>query len=173
MIKLWNRPFFKFLFPSLAPSISSCSCSCSFLSTLSSNSQSSSSFPSLIQEDKKEEIQIIYHDKRSKRDHVAYAKPGQDLLHLAHEFNIDLEGACDGSLACSTCHIIIDSKDNYDRLDIPSDEENDMLDLAFGLTDQSRLGCQIKAESWMNGMKVIIPEVTRNMAVDGYKPKPH
>lgn len=153
MIKLWNRILNRFIL------------SCPY------SSQSSS--PSPLPSSTKGEIKIIYHDKRSKKDHVAFAKSGQDLLHLAHDFNVDLEGACDGSLACSTCHVIIDSKENYDRLGVPTDEENDMLDLAFGLTDKSRLSCQIKAEPWMNGMKVIIPEVTRNMAVDGYRPKPH
>ena len=59
---------------------------------------------------------------------------GQDILTLAHENNVDLEGACEGSLACSTCHVILDQK-SYDKLPEPTDEENDMLDLAFGLTE--------------------------------------
>lgn len=62
------------------------------------------------------------------------AENGTNLLELAHKHNIDLEGACEGSLACSTCHVIVDKK-FYDKLDEPSDEENDMLDLAFGLTE--------------------------------------
>lgn len=55
-------------------------------------------------------------------------------MHLAHENDIDLEGACEGSLACSTCHVIVEPE-YYKRLPEPSDEENDMLDLAFGLTE--------------------------------------
>lgn len=62
------------------------------------------------------------------------AKNGQNLLELAHENSIELEGACEASLACSTCHLIVDNS-FYPKLDEPSDEENDMLDLAFGLTE--------------------------------------
>ncbi len=58
---------------------------------------------------------------------------GQDIMRLAHENNIELEGACEGSLACSTCHVVVEPH-FYEKLDEPSDEENDMLDLAFGLT---------------------------------------
>ncbi|KAJ1646735.1 mitochondrial matrix iron-sulfur protein, partial [Dispira simplex] len=97
---------------------------------------------------------------------------GDSLLEIAHANNIDLEGACEASLACSTCHVILD-EDVYDRLEEPSDEENDMLDLAFGLTETSRLGCQVRMSKDLNGMTVYLPAATRNMAVDGFKPKPH
>lgn len=93
-------------------------------------------------------------------------------MRLAHENDIDLEGACEGSLACSTCHLILEPE-YYNKLEEPSDEENDMLDLAFGLTETSRLGCQVKLAPELDGMTVVIPSATRNMAVDGYKPKPH
>ncbi|OAJ44083.1 hypothetical protein, variant [Batrachochytrium dendrobatidis JEL423] len=63
------------------------------------------------------------------------AKDGTNLLELAHANGIDLEGACEGSLACSTCHVVVD-QEYYDKLSEPSDEENDMLDLAFGLTER-------------------------------------
>lgn len=99
-------------------------------------------------------------------------EPGQDLMRLAHEHDIDLEGACEGSLACSTCHVIL-PKAYYDRMPEPTDEENDMLDLAFGLTQTSRLGCQVKLGPELEGMRITIPGATRNMAVDGFKPKPH
>ena len=68
---------------------------------------------------------------------------GKTILEAAHDNDIDLEGACDGSLACSTCHVILE-QNHYDALPPPDEEEEDMLDLAFGLTDTSRLGCQIK-----------------------------
>lgn len=97
---------------------------------------------------------------------------GENLLHLAHENDVELEGACEGSLACSTCHVILERED-YDKLGEPIDEENDMLDLAFGLTETSRLGCQVKLREDLSGMRVRLPSATRNMAVDGYKPKPH
>lgn len=59
---------------------------------------------------------------------------GDDLLSLAHEHDVDLEGACEGSVACSTCHVILDGE-SWDKLPEAEDEENDMLDLAFGLED--------------------------------------
>lgn len=100
------------------------------------------------------------------------AEEGQDLMRLAHANNIELEGACEGSLACSTCHVILEPA-VYAGLPEPTDEENDMLDLAFGLTETSRLGCQVKVGPNLEGARVTIPSVTRNMAVDGFKPKPH
>jgi ferredoxin len=62
------------------------------------------------------------------------ATEGDTMLDLAQRYDIDLECACEGSLACSTCHVILD-QDYYDKMEEPTDEENDMLDLAFGLTD--------------------------------------
>ena len=82
-------------------------------------------------------------------------------------------GACEGSLACSTCHVIVEDEEYYKRIPEPDDDENDMLDLAFGLTDTSRLGCQVKATKELDGLKVRIPSATRNFAVDGHVPKPH
>lgn len=57
-----------------------------------------------------------------------------NLLEMAHKHGIDLEGACEASLACSTCHVIVEDPDVFDKTGDISDEENDMLDLAFGLT---------------------------------------
>ena len=87
------------------------------------------------------------------------------LLEVAHNNGIDLEGACEGSLACSTCHIVVE-KSFFDSLPEPSEEEEDMLDLAFGLTHTSRLGCQIIVDEKLDGMKVTIPSGTRNMNVE-------
>ncbi len=93
------------------------------------------------------------------------AENGLSILEVAHNNGIDLEGACEGSLACSTCHIIVEKSFFYDLPD-PSDEEEDMLDLAFGLTHTSRLGCQIIVDEKLEGMKVKIPSGTRNMNVE-------
>ncbi|MBK8176863.1 MAG: ferredoxin family 2Fe-2S iron-sulfur cluster binding protein [Rhodospirillales bacterium] len=90
---------------------------------------------------------------------------GLSVLEIAHRNDIDLEGACEGSLACSTCHVIVDP-DWYDRLGEPSEEEEDMLDLAFGLTHTSRLGCQIRMTTELDGLTVTLPSATRNMMVD-------
>ena len=70
------------------------------------------------------------------------AEKGLSILEVAHKNGIDLEGACEGSLACATCHVILE-KEIFDSLNEPTEEEEDMLDLAFGLTHTSRLGCQI------------------------------
>ncbi|KXN71099.1 ferredoxin precursor [Conidiobolus coronatus NRRL 28638] len=102
----------------------------------------------------------------------ARGRVGQSILDVAHSNEIDLEGACEASLACSTCHVIL-TDEIFDSLEEPTDEENDMLDLAFGLTETSRLGCQVELREDMEGMTVKIPSATRNMAVDGFKPKPH
>ena len=87
---------------------------------------------------------------------------GLSVLEIAHRNNIDLEGACEGSLACSTCHVIVDPE-WYDLLKDASEDEEDMLDLAFGLTQTSRLGCQIIITEELDGLTVRLPQATRNM----------
>ena len=93
------------------------------------------------------------------------APVGLSVLEIAHRNNINLEGACEGSLACSTCHVIVDSE-WYDVLETATEDEEDMLDLAFGLTHTSRLGCQIKMTEELDGLEVSLPAATRNMMVD-------
>ncbi|KAI8336170.1 2Fe-2S ferredoxin-type domain-containing protein [Chlamydoabsidia padenii] len=100
------------------------------------------------------------------------ATEGDTMLDLAQRYDIELECACEGSLACSTCHVICD-EEYYDKMEEPSDEENDMLDLAFGLTDTSRLGCQVEMNQDLDGITVRIPSATRNLRVDGSKPTHH
>jgi ferredoxin, 2Fe-2S len=87
---------------------------------------------------------------------------GLSVLEIAHRNDIDLEGACEGSLACSTCHVIVDPE-WYENLAIASEEEEDMLDLAFGLTKTSRLGCQIRMSEELDGLTVTLPAGSRNM----------
>ncbi len=89
---------------------------------------------------------------------------GLSVLEIAHQNNIDLEGACEGSLACSTCHVIVDSE-WYDALPPATEDEEDMLDLAFELTHTSRLGCQIIMTEDLDGLVVRLPSGTRNMMV--------
>lgn len=103
---------------------------------------------------------------------VVPARIGESLLETAHRHEIDLEGACEGVCACSTCHLIVPQK-IYDTLPEASENEEDMLDMAFGLTETSRLGCQIKVTSEMEGIVFEMPKATRNFYVDGHKPKPH
>ena len=93
------------------------------------------------------------------------APNGISVMEIAHKNNVPLEGACEGSLACSTCHVIVDEP-WFDKLDEASENEEDMLDLAFGLTHTSRLGCQIIMSNELDGIKVSLPSATRNMQVD-------
>lgn len=92
------------------------------------------------------------------------APVGLSVLEIAHRNNIDLEGACEGSLACSTCHVIV-NQEWYDTLPPAEENEEDMLDLAFGLTCTSRLGCQIIMKEELDGLTVKLPAATRNMLV--------
>ena len=87
---------------------------------------------------------------------------GLSVLEIAHRNGIDLEGACEGSLACSTCHVIIDAE-WYELLTEPTEDEEAMLDLAFGLTRTSRLGCQIIITEELDGLTVSLPAGSRNM----------
>ncbi|MEQ8697040.1 MAG: 2Fe-2S iron-sulfur cluster-binding protein, partial [Bauldia litoralis] len=68
---------------------------------------------------------------------------GTSVMEAARDHGLDIEGACEGAMACSTCHVIVDA-DWYDKLEPASEDEKDMLDLACGLTKRSRLGCQIE-----------------------------
>ena len=90
---------------------------------------------------------------------------GLSVLEIAHRNGIKLEGACEGSLACSTCHVIIDPE-WFDALEESTEQEEDMLDLAFGLTHTSRLGCQIKMTPELDGLVVTLPAATRNMMLE-------
>ena len=84
------------------------------------------------------------------------APAGLSVLEIAHRHGIDIEGACEGSLACSTCHVIVDP-DWFAKLASPTEDEEDMLDLAFGLEKTSRLGCQIVITEALDGLKVALP----------------
>ncbi|CAG2109877.1 unnamed protein product [Medioppia subpectinata] len=87
-------------------------------------------------------------------------KEGDSLLDVVVDNELDLDGfgACEGTLACSTCHLIFEKKD-FDQINNKAtDEELDMLDLAFGLCDTSRLGCQIILTPWMNGLEIKVPD---------------
>ncbi len=94
--------------------------------------------------------------------HEIDASTGLSLLEIAHRNGIDLEGACEGSLACSTCHLIVDPE-WFAKLEEIQEDEEDMLDLAFGLTRTSRLGCQIILNDALDGLIVTLPEGSNNM----------
>jgi 2Fe-2S ferredoxin len=104
---------------------------------------------------------MVFVDAKGAR-HEVDAPVGLSVLEIAHKHGLDLEGACEGSLACSTCHVIVDSS-WFEALQEPTEDEEDMLDLAFGLTKTSRLGCQIVMSEELDGLTVTLPSATRNL----------
>ena len=90
------------------------------------------------------------------------APMGLSVLEIAHKHGVDIEGACEGSLACSTCHVIVDPS-WFGKLAGPTEDEEDMLDLAFGLEKTSRLGCQLVMTPALDGLVVRLPPGSRNL----------
>lgn len=90
------------------------------------------------------------------------APVGASIMEVAQMFDFDIEGACEGVMACSTCHVIVDT-DWYAKLAPVSEDEDYMLDLAIGLTETSRLGCQIIMTEALDGLVVRLPAETHNM----------
>ncbi len=86
---------------------------------------------------------------------------GLSVLEIAHRHSVDIEGACEGSLACSTCHVIVDAS-WFPKLATPTEDEEDMLDLAFDLQETSRLGCQLIMTDALDGLVVKLPAGSRN-----------
>ncbi len=98
--------------------------------------------------------QMVFIEKNGQNRLCDFAA-GDTVLSVARRHKIDIEGACEGEMACSTCHVIVDST-WYPRLPKPKIEENDMLDLANGVTRTSRLGCQILLTDELDGLTVRI-----------------
>ena len=103
---------------------------------------------------------VIFIENGEKKEVVA--DNGLSILEIAHQNNINVEGACEGSLACSTCHVIV-NENHFNKLSEATEEEEDMLDLAFGVTHTSRLGCQIIMSDELDGIELIVPSETRNI----------
>ncbi|CCE83251.1 Piso0_003823 [Millerozyma farinosa CBS 7064] len=114
-----------------------------------------------------EELKITFITKEGEQ-HTYEVAEGDNILDIAQAHNLDMEGACGGSCACSTCHIIVDPE-YYDAIPEPDDDENDMLDLAFGLTETSRLGCQVVMTKELDGIRVALPAMTRNLQQKDFK----
>ena len=93
---------------------------------------------------------------------IVTASVGDSLLDVALDNDLDVEGACGGEIACSTCHMIL-TENIYQALSSPCEEEEDMLDMALGVTETSRLGCQVKVTKEMDGMTITLPQDTANM----------
>ncbi|GAA0572050.1 ferredoxin family 2Fe-2S iron-sulfur cluster binding protein [Craurococcus roseus] len=103
---------------------------------------------------------MVFVEQNGSRREVE-APLGLSVLEIAHKHGVDIEGACEGSLACSTCHVIVDGA-WFGKLAKPTEDEEDMLDLAFDLQETSRLGCQIIMTEALDGLVVRLPAGTRN-----------
>ncbi len=99
--------------------------------------------------------------ERNGAERTVDAPIGLSVLEIAHKHGVDIEGACEGSLACSTCHVIVDPA-WFAKLAGATEDEEDMLDLAFGLEKTSRLGCQIVMSEALDGLVVRLPTGVRN-----------
>ncbi|KAF4581824.1 putative mitochondrial ferredoxin [Ophiocordyceps camponoti-floridani] len=113
-------------------------------------------------------LYVTFIDKESVAHKFAVSE-GDNLLDIAQANDLEMEGACGGSCACSTCHVIVADDSYYDKMPEPDDDENDMLDLAFGLTETSRLGCQIKMTKELDGLVVKLPSMTRNLQASDFQ----
>ena len=90
---------------------------------------------------------------------------GETVLDVGQRNGFDLEGACEGGMACSTCHVIV-AEDWFSRLPPASEEEEDMLDMAYDLKKTSRLGCQLTMNSDLDGLVVSLPSAHHNLLDD-------
>ncbi|KAL4894591.1 2Fe-2S ferredoxin-type domain-containing protein [Aspergillus ambiguus] len=117
-----------------------------------------------------EEINVTFIDKDGTKVDLQVAE-GDNLLDIAQANDLEMEGACGGSCACSTCHVIVEDPDMFDKMEEPTDDENDMLDLAFGLTETSRLGCQVQMNKDLDGLVVRLPSMTRNLQASDFQQK--
>ncbi|XP_003798016.1 ferredoxin-2, mitochondrial [Otolemur garnettii] len=124
-----------------------------------------------VSEGPEDVVNVVFVDRSGQRIPVS-GRVGDSVLHLAQRHGVDLEGACEASLACSTCHVYV-SKDHLDLLPPPEEREDDMLDMAPLLQENSRLGCQIMLTPELEGAEFTLPKITRNFYVDGHVPKPH
>ena len=116
-------------------------------------------------------MNVTYINKNGKAIKVR-GKVGDNVLYLAHRHEIEMEGACEASLACTTCHCYV-LNDYFDKLPDPEEKEDDLLDMAPFLKENSRLGCQIILSKDLEGITLQLPKATRNFYVDGHTPKPH
>ncbi|KAL2962339.1 hypothetical protein AAZX31_17G137500 [Glycine max] len=137
-----------------------------FLSTMTTNNTTEEG------SEQEQMISVTFIDKDGEEKHIK-VPVGMSMLEAAHENDIELEGKSFDLYLSSLCHVIVMDVEQNSKLEDPTDEENDMLDLAFGLTETSRLGCQLIIEPECDGIRLAIPAATQNFAIDGYVPKSH
>ncbi|MBF8781857.1 ISC system 2Fe-2S type ferredoxin [Pseudomonas fulva] len=108
--------------------------------------------------------QVIFlpHEKFCPDGLVVEVEPGTNILELAHEHHIEMESACGGVCACTTCHCII--RKGFDSIEEADELEEDMLDKAWGLEAQSRLACQVLVGD--QDLTIEIPKYSLNHAAE-------
>ena len=99
-------------------------------------------------------LSIIFRHKNFKKSYLA--NEGNTILEVARKYNVEIEGSCEGSLACSTCHILLEEK-WFNKLIPANEEEKELLGLLPDLKKHSRLGCQIKLTKNLDGIEIILP----------------
>ena len=119
-----------------------------------------------------EEAVTIHYILRDGTRRTIAGRVGDNVMYLAHKHGVEIEGACEASLACCTCHVYVD-EESFGKLAEAGEEEEDMLDMAPELQENSRLSCQILLRSELEGITVTLPRITRNFYVDGHVPQPH
>lgn len=95
--------------------------------------------------------------KRDGEEVTIEARSGSTIMEIGRDNGLGLEGTCGGSLSCATCHVVI-SPEWYEKTGTPDADEEDMLDLAFGLEPTSRLGCQITLDDSLDGLRLRVPD---------------
>ncbi|XP_015130121.2 ferredoxin-2, mitochondrial isoform X2 [Gallus gallus] len=116
-------------------------------------------------------VNVVFVDSAGRRVE-ARGRVGDNVLQLARECGVPIEGACEASLACSTCHVYV-SAPHLEHLPPPCEREEDLLDTAPQLRVESRLCCQLTLLPPLEGAVFTLPRVTRNFYVDGHVPKGH
>lgn len=90
------------------------------------------------------------------------APAGDTLLHVCQELGLPLEGTCEGAMACSTCHVLVDAAD-LRKLPPPCSMEEDMLDFTAHVGPTSRLSCQIELRADLDSLDLTLPPSHNNM----------
>ncbi|HRD33166.1 MAG TPA: ISC system 2Fe-2S type ferredoxin [Rhodocyclaceae bacterium] len=109
------------------------------------------------------QIIVLPHVELCPEGSVIEATPGTSICDALIDNGIEIEHACEKSCACTTCHVIV--REGFDALDAAQDEEEDLLDRAWGLESFSRLSCQ--AVVGQTPLVIDIPRYTINMAREG------
>jgi len=119
-----------------------------------------------------EVVNITFITKDNKKVPVR-GKVGDNVMYLGKRYDVDIEGACEAALACTTCHVYITNETYWDKFPAATETEEDLLDAAPFLKDNSRLGCQLVLTKEHEGLTLQLPQATRNFYVDGHKPSHH